>query len=109
MSTLSTGPVVGAARTVAVPTLGGASLATQHADALTLPKGFPATLDTKLSWVGNDFQDPQTYVYQLTQADLAEISEAISHFKSKSQTCSHLDTQRRFPLSVMHQLTLTLI
>lgn len=84
MSTLSTGPVVGASRTVAVPGLGGANLVSQQADALTLPKGFPAKLDTKLAWVGSDFQDTQTYVYQLTQTDLAEISEAITLFKGKS-------------------------
>lgn len=82
MSSLSTGPVVGAARVFALPDLGGVSLTSQQTDAL--PKGFPAKLDTKLAWVGSDFKDSETYFYQLTQADLAEISQAITHFKSTS-------------------------
>jgi hypothetical protein len=104
MSTLSTGPVVGAARVLAVPDLG----ASQQTDTLTLPKGFPAKLDTQLAWVGSDFNDPQTYIYELTQADLAEISQAISHFKGNSSTCS-TQTLEGFYLSIIHQLTLTLI
>lgn len=112
MSSLSTGPVVGAARVLAVPDLGGASLASQQVDAL--PKGFPAKLDTKLAWVGSDFKDSESYVYQLTQADLAEISQAITHFKGKSSTfslkhtltfISSFSSHVFFPL----QLTLTLI
>ncbi|KAL1902819.1 hypothetical protein Sste5346_000730 [Sporothrix stenoceras] len=90
-----TGPVVGAARVLAVPDLGGAGLVSQQADAL--PKGFPAKLDTKLAWVGSDFKDPETYVYQLTQSDLAEISQAISHFKGLGLDGEHV-SRNTFPL-----------
>ncbi|CAK7208173.1 hypothetical protein SBRCBS47491_000002 [Sporothrix bragantina] len=76
-----TGPVAAAERIVSVPDLASASLAVQQNDAQALPKGFPAKLDTKLAWVGNDFKGPQDYVYQLTSTDLAEISQALTHFK----------------------------
>ncbi|ERT03118.1 uncharacterized protein SPSK_09171 [Sporothrix schenckii 1099-18] len=81
MSALSTGPVVGATHVLAVPNLAGASPATRKTDSPSMPKGFPAKLDTKLAWVGSDFKVPETYIYQLSKDDLAEICQAISYFK----------------------------
>ncbi len=78
---LGAGPVLGATHVATTPEIGRSGPVVQQHDVPALPHGFPAKLDTKLAWVGQDFDDPLAYVYHLTAADLAEIARAIAHFK----------------------------
>lgn len=57
-----------------------------------LPAGFPAVLDSNLAWIGADFKNAESYTYQLTDADIAEIDDAVKHFKCQlnlSISCQH--------------------
>jgi hypothetical protein len=36
-----------------------------------------------MAWHGSDLRETEQYVYELTVADLKEISEALSAFKSQ--------------------------
>lgn len=49
----------------------------------SLPEGFPAKLDSDLVWDGNNLAESYDWNYHLTPADLAEIDEALKHFKCK--------------------------
>ena len=49
----------------------------------SLPEGFPAKLDSDLVWDGNHLAEYYDWNYHLTPADLAEIDEALKHFKCK--------------------------
>jgi len=49
---------------------------------LLLPHGFPDRVSTRMAWHGSDLRETEQYVYELTVADLKEISEALSAFKS---------------------------
>jgi hypothetical protein len=48
---------------------------------LGLPTGFSPRLDQPLAWTGAQFKDETEYVYQLTQAELAEINSGLQAFK----------------------------
>jgi hypothetical protein len=49
----------------------------------TLPPGFPETIHAPWAWDGPDFQNDQDYIFQLKKQDVAEIEDALKHFKSK--------------------------
>jgi hypothetical protein len=47
-----------------------------------VPTGFPKCLSGPLVWKGDDFaSDESQYVYYLTNADKAEIEDALKYFK----------------------------
>lgn len=49
-----------------------------------LPQGMPSHLDHALAWSGADFNNHEAeYIYQLTEADLAEIGTALTYFKGQ--------------------------
>lgn len=50
----------------------------------TVPAGWPTKVSGPLVWGGDDFPDETEYVYQLTDADKAEIALALDHFKGQS-------------------------
>ncbi|CAK7219574.1 hypothetical protein SCUCBS95973_003861 [Sporothrix curviconia] len=97
MSSPYPGPVAAAERFVVVPDVASASLAVQQSGSQSLPRGFPAKLETELAWVGSDFKSPQDYVYQLTSTDLAEINEGLGHFKGLELDGEHV-SRDTFPL-----------
>ncbi|TLD28697.1 hypothetical protein PspLS_03782 [Pyricularia sp. CBS 133598] len=65
-----------------------------------LPAGFPAVLDSKLAWIGADFKNAESYTYQLTDANIAEIDDAVEHFKSLDLKGSQV-TRDTFPLKAL--------
>lgn len=50
----------------------------------TLPGGFPEQLKGDLVWEGNTLADTYNWTYVLSEDQLAEIDQAISHFKCQS-------------------------
>lgn len=51
----------------------------------TVPAGWPTQLNMARAWSGSDFSDDgKEYIVQFDQADLAEIDEALVHFKCMS-------------------------
>lgn len=53
----------------------------QHTRAITLPHGFPEKIKTHRAWVGHDFAEDKSYIYVLSETEVSEIEEALSHFK----------------------------
>lgn len=51
-----------------------------------LPTGFPKFLSSSMSWIGNQYSAPDSYVVVLESEDAAELDCALEHFKSKC-TC----------------------
>lgn len=50
----------------------------------TLPDGFPQKLDATLAWDGATVVDEFQWSYQLSSDDLAEVHQALQHFKGAS-------------------------
>ena len=48
-----------------------------------VPKGFPEQLSSPLVWNGKDVEQRDDWIYQLNQAQLAEIDAALQHFKGE--------------------------
>jgi hypothetical protein len=49
----------------------------------SLPAGFPKQLTSPLVWEGKDFVDESEWTVSLSGPQLAEIHEALLHFKGK--------------------------
>lgn len=47
----------------------------------TLPAGFPSNLESTLAWDGATVADDFQWSYQLSTQDLAEVHQALQHFK----------------------------
>lgn len=47
----------------------------------TLPSGFPKELTGTLVWEGQDFKDDRDWTLVLNEEQLAEIHDALLHFK----------------------------
>lgn len=52
----------------------------------SVPEGFPDQLEGKMVWEGETLADTYDWTYVLKEDQLAEIDEAVKHFKCK-QTC----------------------
>jgi hypothetical protein len=48
----------------------------------TVPEGFPKKLVSDFVWEGNDLVGKYDWVYELSQAEVREIEDALKHFKS---------------------------
>ena len=46
-----------------------------------LPEGFPRKLDSDLVWEGKDLEGAFQWVYELSEAEIQEIEDALKHFK----------------------------
>lgn len=57
----------------------------QHALAQqdALPQGFPAVIKGNAPWVGSDFVNDETFVYNLTEFEVSEICQSLDTFKGK--------------------------
>ncbi|KAH8891471.1 Clavaminate synthase-like protein [Thozetella sp. PMI_491] len=75
----------------------GCAALSQLDAASTLPAGFPTKLDAKLAWSGADFSDESDYVIRLLDSDIAEIDDAVAHFKGLGLD-GDLVTPENFPL-----------
>ena len=49
-----------------------------------VPQGWPTQLSGPLVWTTDDFQNENEFVYHLSDADKAEIVDALTHFKGNS-------------------------
>ena len=47
----------------------------------TLPSGFPKLLSSPLVWDGKDVESSNDWIVELSEAQLDEIDQALSHFK----------------------------
>lgn len=48
-----------------------------------LPQGFPAVIKGNAPWVGSDFVNDETFVYNLTEFEVSEICQSLDTFKGK--------------------------
>ncbi|KAK3336153.1 hypothetical protein B0T19DRAFT_408662 [Cercophora scortea] len=101
MSAVVTGPVVSVSAITRIAGDSGHGLAARAAaDAPTLPAGFPLELDNNMAWTGSDFPDTAQYVLQLGADEVAEIKEAVEHYKSLDQD-GDLVAPSNFPLPTL--------
>lgn len=49
---------------------------------VSLPDGFPKEVKGPIVWEGKDWTSEEQWVYNLNDAELEEISNALTHFKS---------------------------
>ena len=49
---------------------------------VSLPDGFPKKVEGPIVWEGNDWTGEEQWVYNLSETELKEISNALTHFKS---------------------------
>lgn len=52
----------------------------------SLPPGFPAKLQSELVWDGHEIEKSHDWTYELGSAELADIENALQHFKCKYLT-----------------------
>lgn len=67
----------------------------------TLPEGFPEQLKGDLVWEGDTLAETYDWTYVLREDQLAEIDEAVKHFKSLGLPISHV-AKDTFPLPKLH-------
>ncbi|KAF9055633.1 hypothetical protein BJ165DRAFT_433113 [Panaeolus papilionaceus] len=65
-----------------------------------LPDGFPKKLDTPLVWEGKDWKDPSEWEYDLSEAQLNEIDNALRSFRASGKPWGHLSPET-FPLPTL--------
>lgn len=47
----------------------------------SLPDGFPQKLESNLVWDGTDIETRYNWTYELNEAEIKEIEDALTHFK----------------------------
>ncbi|KAK7988934.1 lin1 family protein [Apiospora arundinis] len=67
----------------------------------TVPEGFPGQLSGDLVWEGNKLAETYNWTYTLNEDQLAEINQAVQHFKSLGMSLGHLSPET-FPLPALH-------
>ncbi|PGG95070.1 hypothetical protein AJ80_10028 [Polytolypa hystricis UAMH7299] len=67
----------------------------------SLPAGFPAKLASDLVWEGQELKNSYPWVYELNQAQVQEIENALQHFKSLQKPLGYI-AQTTFPLPTLH-------
>ena len=71
--------------TVSYPTPLLKSQATQRVPDTDYTAEWPRTIDSELAWSGSQFSNQDLYTLLLSPADLAEIANALEHFKSNGE------------------------
>ncbi|KAL1988656.1 hypothetical protein VTN96DRAFT_8356 [Rasamsonia emersonii] len=66
-----------------------------------LPPGFPKKLVSDLVWEGDEIKGRYNWIYELNEAELNEIENALEHFKSLNKPLGYID-QDTFPLPTLH-------
>lgn len=67
---------------------------------VSLPDGFPKEVKGPIVWEGKDWTSEEQWVYNLNDAELEEISNALTHFKSLSKATGHIQ-EDHFPLPTL--------
>ncbi|KAJ7090387.1 hypothetical protein B0H15DRAFT_779193 [Mycena belliarum] len=65
-----------------------------------LPAGFPPSFEGPGVWEGKDWTDESQWVYNLTDAQLKEIDQALAHFESLDKPLGFIDKET-FPLPTL--------
>ncbi|RDB24020.1 hypothetical protein Hypma_008647 [Hypsizygus marmoreus] len=65
-----------------------------------LPEGFPKQVDGPIVWEGKDWTSEDQWVYKLSEAELAEIHEALVHFKGLNKPMGYIGKDT-FPLPTL--------
>lgn len=50
----------------------------------SLPRGFPARLESELVWDGQQIEKSYDWTYEVNAAELEDIENALKHFKCES-------------------------
>ena len=53
----------------------------------TLPDGFPSELKSDLVWDGSTIAEEYKWTYELNEAEVKEIEDALKHFKCSPPPC----------------------
>lgn len=93
MVSSAVGPVMGATTTIAAHHIHRVDCNAPVADVPDLPTGFPETVVVESAWTGPQFHNQSQYTYNLTSADLDELTAALNHFKGMLR--SALNSVRR--------------
>ncbi|CAH0051838.1 unnamed protein product [Clonostachys solani] len=67
----------------------------------TLPEGFPQRLDSPLVWDGATVSDTYKWWYELNEAELEEIHQALEAFKKSGKPLGEI-SRETFPLGPLH-------
>ncbi|KAK6497244.1 hypothetical protein TWF506_004718 [Arthrobotrys conoides] len=65
-----------------------------------LPAGFPDKVEGPIVWEGKDWTDERQWVYQLNEAELEEIDDAIKYFQNLNIPLGHINPTT-FPLPTL--------
>ncbi|KAE9963103.1 hypothetical protein BLS_009689 [Venturia inaequalis] len=76
-------------------------LASENLHEQTLPAGFPTKLEGDFVWDGDSIQGTYEWVHELTDTEIAEIEDALQHFKSLNKGLGFIDRET-FPLPQLH-------
>ncbi|KAI0047031.1 Clavaminate synthase-like protein [Auriscalpium vulgare] len=63
-----------------------------------LPDGFPVKVEGPMVWEASDWTDERQWLFELAEADLQEINEALAYFKGNLDQPMGFMTQATFPL-----------
>jgi hypothetical protein len=78
------GPVIDAAITSLESIGTPLAAAGASSDVTSLPASFPEHIQSALAWVGSQYANSADYILMLRSEDIAEIEDALKHFKSLS-------------------------
>ncbi|WYZ34424.1 hypothetical protein EsH8_I_000700 [Colletotrichum jinshuiense] len=100
MVSSAVGPVMGATTTIAAHHIHRVDCNAPVADVPDLPTGFPETVVVESAWTGPQFHNQSQYTYNLTSADLDELTAALNHFKALGLD-GDLVSRTNFPLPTL--------
>lgn len=63
----------------------------------TVPDGWPLSVENRMTWIGDDYQDESRFVYHLSEDDKAEIVSALQYFRAQDIESINI-TKKYFPL-----------
>jgi hypothetical protein len=52
-----------------------------------LPDGFPKKVEGPIVWEGKDWANEEQWVHNLSEVELEEVANALTHFKSMFSCC----------------------
>ncbi|THH21099.1 hypothetical protein EW146_g405 [Bondarzewia mesenterica] len=68
-----------------------------------LPAGLPSKVEGPIVWQGADWKEEKQWVYELSEAELKEIDDAIKHFQGLNKSLGYI-SQETFPLPMLSPL-----
>lgn len=68
-------------------------LANEKLHEQSLPAGFPTKLEGDFVWDGDSVQGTYEWVHELTDVEVAEVEDALQHFKCSRLNLNQFSTQ----------------